>query len=281
MAQHPSQYDGLTAENLQSISSHVLHKDRFIASFLQSQKDFPPVPPATVHLGSGSLVSVASPVQSKKLNEQSGFDTPLLKRRRFKPKSLRSPTEADSLRTVQVISSPHQHLPPLAGLQKVFPRGRSSDKTEQRHEYGVDGGSVPEPLSRPEFDIAARPATKRTVTHQENRAESDEERSARERRSFLFSGIEQTLTSTTAGLADRRERKRAKRAIIDPKARAKSPRGAKSADHEADDSLAGYAQPSHKGGKKSRKAKTPAGMALMYGFAANNVGKNRLTVSEH
>jgi hypothetical protein len=63
-----------------------------------------------------------------------------------------------------------------------------------------------------------------------------------------------------ARLAERRERKRAKRAIVDP---------VLSDDEET--------VPRTKG-KKEKKTKIPAGLALLHGFQPNNVAKHRLTV---
>ncbi|KAH7887813.1 hypothetical protein F5I97DRAFT_895874 [Phlebopus sp. FC_14] len=67
-----------------------------------------------------------------------------------------------------------------------------------------------------------------------------------------------------ARLAERRERKRKRRAIL-----------------EQDDDSAATAK-SHKGpkgkNKKSKKASTPASLALLHGFSATNIKKNRLTL---
>jgi hypothetical protein len=68
------------------------------------------------------------------------------------------------------------------------------------------------------------------------------------------------------GLTERRERKRAKRAIVDPK------------ELEDDENENSSPLPEKKT-KKAKKSKIPAGLALMHGFTATNVGKNRLTVS--
>ena len=65
------------------------------------------------------------------------------------------------------------------------------------------------------------------------------------------------------GLADRRERKRKKRAIVNPPQR-------------HDDDAPTEAQ--KKGRTNGQKAKKPAALALLYGFSATNVTKGRLTV---
>jgi hypothetical protein len=67
------------------------------------------------------------------------------------------------------------------------------------------------------------------------------------------------------GLDERRERKRTRRAIIKRTERPTSD------NEEQSDS-----QDSKK--IKAKKAKVPAGYALMHGFSATNVGQHRLTV---
>jgi hypothetical protein len=68
------------------------------------------------------------------------------------------------------------------------------------------------------------------------------------------------------GLTERRERKRAKRAIVHPK-------------ELEDDENENCSSVPEKKTKKAKQSKIPAGLALMHGFTATNVGKNRLTVS--
>ncbi|VDC06879.1 unnamed protein product [Peniophora sp. CBMAI 1063] len=86
-----------------------------------------------------------------------------------------------------------------------------------------------------------------------------------------------------ARLADRRERKRARREIVKP-----APIASSSVDKENDGeddvedgaSLDVKLKKPTKGGKAkpAKKKKVPAGMALLYGFSAPNVGTNRLTM---
>ncbi|KAG6378805.1 hypothetical protein JVT61DRAFT_13082 [Boletus reticuloceps] len=66
-----------------------------------------------------------------------------------------------------------------------------------------------------------------------------------------------------ARLADRRERKRKKRAIVNPP--------------QQEDDATPAAAP-QKGRTSSQKAKKPAALALLYGFSATNVTKDRLTL---
>ncbi|KAJ7638746.1 hypothetical protein FB45DRAFT_1054990 [Roridomyces roridus] len=69
-----------------------------------------------------------------------------------------------------------------------------------------------------------------------------------------------------ARLLERRERKRAKRAIVQPKEPS-----------EAETASSGKPKKKSKTAKE-KKSKVPAGFALMHGFSARNVGKNRLTL---
>lgn len=64
------------------------------------------------------------------------------------------------------------------------------------------------------------------------------------------------------GLKERRERKRAKRAVVE----------AEISDKENDKNESGPT--------RTRNKKLPAGFALMHGFSATNVGKERLTVND-
>ncbi|KAJ6614317.1 hypothetical protein B0H10DRAFT_1803901 [Mycena sp. CBHHK59/15] len=74
-----------------------------------------------------------------------------------------------------------------------------------------------------------------------------------------------------ARLSERRRRKRIKRAIVQPE---------KGSDHDIASS-SGDNKTKKRTRAKGNKPKIPAGLALMHGFTATNVGKNRLTASIH
>lgn len=74
------------------------------------------------------------------------------------------------------------------------------------------------------------------------------------------------IYSSYVGLTERRERKRAKRSIIQPK------------EVSVDEDKAENPICKKKTSKKDKQSKIPAAFALMHGFTATNVGKNRLTV---
>ncbi|KAJ7228735.1 hypothetical protein GGX14DRAFT_414565 [Mycena pura] len=71
-----------------------------------------------------------------------------------------------------------------------------------------------------------------------------------------------------ARLLERRERKRIKRAIMKPKEATESETASSNGNKRKKRKQA-----------KDEKSKVPAGFALMHGFTATNVGKNRLTAS--
>ncbi|RDX53112.1 hypothetical protein OH76DRAFT_1480144 [Lentinus brumalis] len=73
-------------------------------------------------------------------------------------------------------------------------------------------------------------------------------------------------------LTERRERRRAKKAIIDPKP-------APPESEHSDDEESAKGKPTKKAAKKGKGLNIPAGLALMHGFSAKNIGKNRLTLN--
>jgi hypothetical protein len=80
-----------------------------------------------------------------------------------------------------------------------------------------------------------------------------------------------SLIFSLTGLAERRQRKRTKRIIT---------QGLNIEDSEEEAESKSVQEKARKGKQveEMKKPKIPAGFALMHGFAATNVGKNRLTV---
>lgn len=78
------------------------------------------------------------------------------------------------------------------------------------------------------------------------------------------------------GLEERRERRRAKKAIVAPK----PPPPESDSGEDTDPKRGGRAGKASKKSKKGKGLSMPAGLALMHGFSATNIGKNRLTVSD-
>lgn len=73
------------------------------------------------------------------------------------------------------------------------------------------------------------------------------------------------------GLAERRERRRKKRAVIQPKS--------KDSEEAPDVCASDNDKTDEKKSQKKKGVSMSTGLALMHGFTANNIGKNRLTVS--
>lgn len=98
---------------------------------------------------------------------------------------------------------------------------------------------------------------------------SGSEKEYDQRRSNCRSHLKQILKSyVVLGLKERRERKRVKRAVMK----------SASNDNSLDESFAEGAKGKNKNIKKTAKNMGLAGLALMHGFTATNVGKGRLTV---
>ncbi|KAH9853796.1 hypothetical protein C2E23DRAFT_95156 [Lenzites betulinus] len=76
-------------------------------------------------------------------------------------------------------------------------------------------------------------------------------------------------------LAERRERRRAKQAIVNPKPK---PLESMSEEDADEGRRGGNGRKASKKGKKGKGLNMPAGLALMHGFSATNIGKNRLTL---
>lgn len=83
--------------------------------------------------------------------------------------------------------------------------------------------------------------------------------------------VDHIVTNNRVGLAERRERRRVKKAIVDPKLDPLT-----SGEDEEIERQCGARRKSK--AKAGKGLKMPAGLALMHGFTAANVGKNRLTV---
>jgi hypothetical protein len=79
------------------------------------------------------------------------------------------------------------------------------------------------------------------------------------------------------GLAERKERKRSRQAVLKPAMVQAASQCADSA--KADDKTKGK-KILNKKAVQGKVPKIPAGLALMHGFSATNVGKNRLTVRD-
>ncbi|KAJ7700014.1 hypothetical protein B0H17DRAFT_274889 [Mycena rosella] len=127
------------------------------------------------------------------------------------------------------------------------------------NEGGAEKGTVAsKPVEKPARVDKAQPKPK----SKENLAKTAETQKSLSKKRAV------DLDSDEDQAAQRRERKRVKRAIVQPK-EASEPDTASSQ---------GNAKSKKRTKAKDKKTKVPAGFALMHGFTATNVGKNRLTV---
>ena len=176
--------------------------------------------------------------------ETFGFGTPVLKPR----VSQRQRDDGN------VTSVPRQSDPKPATVTvrtEKRPSHKPDDKSRRKQSPPVKAGS------------RKKSSEKRPVPDEA----SDHEREARALK-LTSRTTASCLAMSCAGLAERRERKRANRAITRP------PR---TTVHEEEGSPA--TQDKAKQKSKGKKQTLLGGLALLHGFTATNIGKNRLTVS--
>ncbi|KAG9317544.1 hypothetical protein JVU11DRAFT_1750 [Chiua virens] len=153
------------------------------------------------------------------------------------PKSDEYGFDTPVLRPRAPVKSPQAQLALQAG---------SSKSRLRTHEADLPNQTRPPTLhrdARPDLAKKGKPRTKRKKDPTPT-VDTDDERAAR--------------------LADRQERKRKKRTIVDPP---------QTHDHDVEPTAA-----PKKGRTSGQKARKPAALALLYGFSATNVTKDRLTV---
>ncbi|KAI0347079.1 hypothetical protein BDW22DRAFT_494953 [Trametopsis cervina] len=167
---------------------------------------------------------VGSPIRD------AGFTTPILKPRVPKEAIDSNKEEPETVATPLV----------KATQVAVRPKKRARESADNR----AQDAARPAKRSRGAPDESVTKSTRHTKVHEKRDGSSDRERIA------ILSG--------------RRERRRVKKAIVQPK-----PSPQKSADMPP--------KGNRKGGKK-RKNDISAGLALMHGFSATNVGSSRLTL---
>ncbi|KAG7449282.1 uncharacterized protein BT62DRAFT_1002863 [Guyanagaster necrorhizus] len=196
-----------------------INKNLFISSYIKDQKAL-----VKAHADQGHpLLTSPHPSQVPlPQKELGGFDTPVLKPRVPKPRS---------------IEFARQKPPKLASTTNTI------DKPKQQiSEKGTKKSSIPQPEHK---------SSKKQVSSS----------SSRKRKAAEVSDTEQQ-----ARLKDRREQRQVKRAIVQNK------------ENDARSEVSDKDSIECKKGKQKRgKNKMPPGLALMHGFSATNIGKNRLT----
>ncbi|KAI0069057.1 hypothetical protein BV25DRAFT_1817992 [Artomyces pyxidatus] len=228
----------LTTHNLQSLTLANPAKNDRIQSFLDSQTRF-----TKAHALEGRAVAASWAVNTQERPKlypaTSGFDTPVLKPR---------VSQVD----VEAILKPKpksKHEPILLKRPSVPTKATDSQpERPPKAPRALQHTLLEEKPSQPKTSLkTTRPMKKRLL-----KSDTDEEHALR--------------------LADRRERKRAKRTVT----KAQDPA---SSDSEPDGKEAKKKKRTKNAkSKKDSASKVPAGLALMHGFSSTNVGKNRLTI---
>ncbi|KAF7983850.1 hypothetical protein HWV62_18166 [Athelia sp. TMB] len=253
-------FDPITSPHLRSAMFEKLDKDRFIKSFIDSQRVHAKIYAAD---GKATLSSWNEPpeVTPEKQNSPKcslrdyGFGTPVLK-----PRANRSLNEPlDLMESVgerindcsdlvdQTLRNSQQETPsPIKTKVTMAPRTKNDNIP-----------NLPRKVKTKVCLMKKRPIEEPDSDHEEY----------------------------IARLSERRERKRAKREIVKPRELSTSQQSDADDDDPDDDTLApkskskAAAKKKHSKLKKEKKNKVPAGLALLYGFSAGNVGKNRLTLN--
>lgn len=231
-----------------------------LASFLDDQKRY-----ARAYATEGRHLAASwnyeeGPAAHSDTPLQSGFDTPILKPR-VRPATLIH----DAPATLKDDRHDHEEV----SVEKSMRNWRACQTKVADQQTSLHAK-----------EAAATGREQRSTTKRRTKSSSDAENAARELHLGLYS---ESCAHCPSGLADRRERKRTRREIMKPlpvEDEDEDP----SADGDDDDDRGGGRRSSRRNksqAKKTRKPKLPAGLSLMQGFIATNVGKSRLTVCSY
>ncbi|KAF9821475.1 hypothetical protein IEO21_00721 [Rhodonia placenta] len=246
----------LKAKNLRlSDALSKIDKTQFIDAYVQSQKPYlatyakeGPLPDVTPKDQSPPLVSTEGDRQAGP-TLKSGFDTPILKPRvplkePQKDKVLhKAPLPVKSSRKKEEENKENK-----IRSQRTRDTRHSSSPAKQR------GGPALKQQTLDKFKPLKKTIARKDHIVSKKRARdsdtSDGERATR--------------------LAERRERRRKKRAVIQPKS--------KDSEEAPDVCASDNDKTDEKKSQKKKGVSMSTGLALMHGFTANNIGKNRLTI---
>ena len=270
---------GLTLEALSKTLSECIDKTKSIQAFLSAQNKYAPEREKEGReyasrwndSGNSDLArSLESPPDPRIEVTGGGFSSPVLK-----PRCSKITDRGDSHDSYLAIrDSSTKDLPAAKEAPKYI---KNCDKEKQSS--SMNKVSIPDKSK--ELKIKAR--TKEKVAKRKHDT-SDEEKEAS--MYWIVNKLKCYLTEFILGLAQRRDRRRHKRAITHPRGSSDNTESELALDLSKEDhrvSLASTAKSKRRTNRESRKkdekTKLPAGLALMHGFNASNVGKNRLTVS--
>ncbi|KIJ70166.1 hypothetical protein HYDPIDRAFT_35592 [Hydnomerulius pinastri MD-312] len=218
-------------------------KDRFVQNYIQEQEAY-----LCVYSAEGLLDICTSSVgtPSKQLrsarDDEFGFGTPVLRPRVGKT------TSHQPSPNVKPHRKPHQK-------EKRASRPSAFHLQPSRH------------LLPDEATCSERYVGSESGSDKENKQPTPKKVGRRKPKRKKTPSVTQTDDEHEARLADRRERKRKKRAIVNPPQR-----------DEAEESSAEPSKTAKSKGKKAKKIPTPAALALLHGFSATNIKKDRLTL---
>lgn len=257
---HSSKPPLLNAPNIELLASP--HKKNRVQEFVVSQTRY-----AKAQANEGRAVraswEITTPEKDKmRLHLPSaGFETPVLR-----PRTAQIPAESNP----EVLPSSPPRLKSLA-----------NKPTTSMHSPGLAGKAMATPAVRevfspkrqkgPEEKSTAKNSGTSNPTRKERRARSDSDEEHLGSTGFSFPVIHGVppLTGVT-GLTERRESKRARHDIMNPRENRAGSRGEKENKKDRKNEL-----------NDKKKHRIPAGLALMHGFSSTNVGKTRLTVREN
>ncbi|KAI0334789.1 hypothetical protein GY45DRAFT_1047398 [Cubamyces sp. BRFM 1775] len=256
----------LNSPNLRKLSSLNVSKNNRLHSFIRSQETYLASYAVEGKTAAASwnspLSATGTPRKSlQNVELESGFGTPLLK-----PRTVLKP----SVPTAEVQDIPEDgNGITMPSEVDVRTRGKMSRVGKE-----IDSGSK----SAPSREHAAAPISQAvSSTRDKHTNRSNKKAPASKRHHSSKPGHGDMDEDHRARLAERRERRRAKKAIVDPKIKQVESDGDGDGDNHGDREQAKASKVSKKGAK-GKGLKMPAGLALMHGFSATNIGKNRLTV---
>jgi hypothetical protein len=233
-------------------------KDRFVRAYVQSQKLH-----ATTYAADGKALfesvglETSGSISEKKGQIQLyGFGTPVLKARTTR------------LPGAPVVVEDHTHSadPNDRRWRGTVEKLKSKKPSRQTNERGPCRQTKKVKFPPVSETNTINPASKKRSIS----VGSDEDGRAARMLRFLWPRKAFSSSPLYLGLTERRDRKRARRDIVQPKG------------SEVTEDIENNSQPKRHSTCKSKKlkqCKMSAGLALMHGFTATNVGKNRLTVS--
>jgi hypothetical protein len=256
--------ESLTTAHLRSAAFQKLNKDLLIQNYIHGQKLHTKAYAAEGHaiFSTWGSRTPPKPAEDLTVDTRFGFDTPVLKPRVAQapdksPKGLPSAVggdEDEQDRTEHIQERPE---PPKKAAKHKNPSKRLSSKPSASRK----------PPPSPSPIVREKPVcTKRKACE-----DVDEEYVARKTlRQLTVQQLIPRLFLLLPGLDERRERKRTKRAIVKPTEQPTI--------IDDDENPSDTEGSKKRKGKKAKNSKLQAGFALMHGFAATNVGQNRLTV---